>query len=193
MNSGSFSIRLEFTPLITETVRVKFALRAWKAATLLAAAVFLVGFAPAFANSQVTVNPTTVPVGGTVTITLTKTSGVGPDIFASLTVTDPLGNVFSYTGTPLSVSSSKSFTFPSPSWTMISGPGGNPTGTSVSGMYTVTGQYANVVGYLRMHFKVTTATFTAVPEFNASILLLVGMMIPAMMLVRSRTSSKALA
>jgi len=161
------------------------------ALALLAIAFLLAGFAPTYAASSIGVSPSSVPAGGTVTITLTHTSGIGPDTFASLTVTDPLGNVYSYGGAPIVVSNSKSFAFPSPDWTMIGGPGGNPAGTSVSGMYTVTGQYANIVGYLRMHFKVATAGFT-VPEFNQSILLLVGMMIPALILVRSKTSSKAL-
>jgi len=159
----------------------------------MAAAVLLLGFAPAFAAPPISVAPSTVPVGGSVTITITYAKVVGPDVFGSLTVTDPLGNVYTYSGVPFVITSSgsKSITFPSPSWTMTSGPGGNPTGTSVAGVYTVTGLYGNAVAFVKMNFKVETAAFnaTAVPQFNQSILVLVGLMIPALMLVRSKAAA----
>jgi hypothetical protein len=117
-----------------------------------------------------------------------QTHGSGPDTFASLHVTDSLGNVFSYNGAPFAVSSGSPMVvnFPGAStWTRVSGPGGN-NGTDVSGDYVVTGTYLDTtLSELLGHFVVLhDTTDFSVPEFNQSILLLLGMMIPGLLLVR---------
>lgn len=180
-------------------------MRGWKVVVaLLGALLCLASFAPTYALSGISTNPTNVPTGGTVTITINLVA-LGPDHFSSLTVTDPLGNVFSYSGNfDLTTSSPTiSITFPTVTppdphtWTLVSGPGGN-TGTDVSGKYSVSGTYidATVVAVAGVVFCVhhmncqeTDSGGFGVPQFNQSILLLVGVMIPALLLVRQKAKS----
>ena len=171
-------------------------LRAWKVvAVLMVVAFSFAPFAPSNALSNIGMNPSSALTGGTVTITITQTVGPGPDVFASLKVTDPIGNVFVYSGTPFSVSSGspKIITFPNPgAWTPTSGPGGNAGGTDVSGMYTVQGTYLDTgLSALLGHFIVlSTHGNFGVPEFGQSLLLLAGVMLPMLLLLRLRMSSK---
>jgi hypothetical protein len=161
----------------------------WKLVAVLLMTLFsFASFAPTHAISAISLNPGSVATGGTVTITITQVVGPGPDIFASLKITDPLGNAFSYNGAPFSVGSGNPqvITFPDPGmWTLVSGPGGD-TGTDVSGMYHVMGTYLDTsLSALLGRFVVLSynGNFN-VPEFNQSILLLVGMIVPALLLVR---------
>jgi hypothetical protein len=175
-------------------------LRAWKLVAVLMMVLFCFArFAPSYALSGISVSPTSVATGGTVTITINMIA-LGPDHFTALTVTDPLGNVFSYSGsfTLTTTSPTMAITFPlvtlpdTSTWTLVSGPGGN-TGTGVSGMYSVSGTYldAGAAKLLGIKFLVQhdQGSF-GVPEFNQSILLLVGVMIPAIALIRLRMSPK---
>jgi hypothetical protein len=197
MNSGFSLMRSEFTTLICKIPERNPSLRISKlAAVVLLIALFsFARFAPTYALSAISLTPTNVPTGGTVTITITQSVGPGPDVFSALTVTDPLGNVFAYSGTPFGVSSGSPalITFPDPgSWTMTSGPGGNTGGTDVSGMYMVHGTYLDTgLTVLTGHFIVLSdhGQF-AVPEFGQSILLLLGVMLPALLFARQRISKQ---
>jgi len=174
-------------------------MKAWKLMALLIIVLFsFARFAPTYALSGVSVNPTSVSSGGTVTITMTYKSLVdtGPDIFDFVTVTDPLGNSWNYTQNFIvsETSPTMTITFPDPGmWTQVAtGTGPNVGGTDVSGMYHIMSTYIDSGLTLKtgMLFSVTKDNSFRVPEFNQSILLLVGMMIPALLLVRLRTASK---
>jgi hypothetical protein len=176
--------------LIAETLAQSTWLRAWRLAVAsLGMLFFLASFAPTYALSGISLNPTSVPTGGTVTITITQVVGPLPDVFGSIKVTDPLGNVFAYTGTPITVThgSPVTLTFPDPGqWTPAGGYATNPGGTDVPGTYMVEGAYLDTsLSVLLGHFVVLhdSGSF-GVPEFNQSVLLLAGAMVPALLLVR---------
>jgi len=156
-------------------------------------------FAPTYALTGLNVNPTTVGSGGTVTITITYNVNTGDDIYHFLTVTDPVGNMWNYTGTPFVMhpaSPPMVITFPDAGmWTLVqNGTGPNVNGTDVSGIYHVTGTYidAGLSLKFKMIFSVTSHGDFKVPEFNQSILLLVGMMVPALLLARQRASKSTI-
>ena len=190
-------MRSEFTTLICEIPVHSLTLKTLRiaAAVLMIALFSFARFAPTYALSGISLVPTNIPTNGIVTITITQVVGPGPDVFSALTVTDPLGNVFAYSGTPFGVTSGfpVSITFPDPgSWTMTSGPGGNVGGTDVPGMYMVHGTYLDTgLTVLTGHFIVlhNNGTFQ-VPEFGQSILLLLGVMLPALLLVRKMSSKQ---
>lgn len=173
-------------------------MRASRLALALLGALFcLATFAPTYALSSVSVSPSHVPTGGTVTITISYNTAVntGPDVFRFITVTDPLGNMWNSTQTPFSVSetsTAKVLTFPNPGmWTQVTtGSGPNVGGTDVSGQYHVMSTYIDTGLSLKtgMIFMVTKNNSFTVPEFNQSVLLLVGVIIPALLLVRLRTA-----
>jgi hypothetical protein len=164
-------------------------LKGWKLAAVFALSLFFFArFAPTYAISGIDVNPPSIPTDGIVTITISQTVGPLPDVFSSLTVTDPQGDVFSYNGAPFSVSSGHTLvvTFPDPGlWTPVPVADGN-TGTDMSGMYHVTGTYldTSLSKLLGQFVVVHNHGSFSVPEFSPSILLLVGVMIPALLLVR---------
>jgi hypothetical protein len=154
------------------------------------------GFAPTYALTGISVNPTSVATGGTITITITYTVNTGDDIYHYLTVTDPVGNMWNYTGTPFIMhptSTPMVITFPAAGmWKLVhNGTSPNVGGTDVSGMYHVTGTYIDTDLSVRfkMIFSVTSNESFKVPEFNQSILLLVGLMVPALLLTRQRAKS----
>ena len=196
MNSGFYPMRLEFTRLITQNSLMRLDLRSSRVLAVLMLALFaFAGFAPAYALTGLGVNPTSVATGGTVTITITYTVNTGDDIYHFLTVTDPVGNMWNYTGTPFTMhptSSPKVITFPDAGkWTLVqNGTGPNVNGTDVSGIYHVTGTYidAGLSLKFKMIFSVTSNGNFKVPEFNQSILLLVGLMIPALLLARQKAA-----
>jgi hypothetical protein len=174
-----------------------FNLRSWKALAALTLALFaLAGFAPTYALTGISVNPTSVATGGTVTITITYNVNTGDDIYHFLTVTDPVGNMWNYTGTPFTMhptSPPMAITFPQAGmWKLVqNGTSPNVGGTDVPGMYHVTGTYidTDLSIKFRMIFSVTSNQTFKVPEFNQSILLLVGLMVPALLLARQRAKS----
>jgi hypothetical protein len=153
-------------------------------------------FAPTYALAGTSVNPTSVATGGNVTITITYTVNTGDDIYHFLTVTDPVGNMWNYTGTPFTMhpaSPPMVITFPQAGmWKLVkNGTSPNTGGTDVSGMYHVTGTYIDTGLSIKfkMIFSVTNSQTFKVPEFNQSILLLVGLMVPALFLARQRAKS----
>lgn len=174
-------------------------MRAWLVVALLGALLCLTSFAPTYALASVGVSPSHVPTGGTVTITVSYIIALntGPDVFRFVTITDPLGNEWNSTQTPFSVSEStptKVLTFPDPGmWTQVAtGTGPNAGGTDVSGQYHVTSTYIDTGLSLKtgMIFMVTRNNSFAVPEFNQSMLLLLGVMMPALLLVRLNTTRR---
>ncbi|HUI01157.1 MAG TPA: hypothetical protein VLX56_05965 [Nitrososphaerales archaeon] len=161
-------------------------MKAWKVLGLAFAMLFSASFAvPVHAISTVSVSPGSVPAGGTVTITVTQVVGPAPDVFTSLQVTDPLGNVFTHAG--FSVSSSVQFSFPGGGWVRTNGPGGN-TGTDVSGNYTVSGAYVDGDAAALGKFIVlkTNAGFS-VPEFSQPVAIMAALMAPALLLLRRKS------
>jgi hypothetical protein len=166
-------------------------------AALVLALFSLSSFAPTYALTGISVNPTSVATGGTATITVTYTINTGTDIFRFLSVTDPLGNTWNYTATPFSMNSGSApvaIAFPAVGmWTLVkAGSGPNVGGTDVPGMYHVMGTYIDEALSIRfkMLFSVSNNGNFSVPEFNQSILVLVGVMLPAMLLVRLRMHPK---
>ena len=123
-------------------------------------------------------------------ITITQIIGPLPDVFLLIHVSDPAGDTFTYHNHHVVVSSSVQIAFPDPiNWSCTSGPCTN-TGTDVSGTYTVSGTYEDTSLVVLGHFVVLSTSDTfSVPEFGQSVLLLVGVMIPALLLVR-RTAPK---
>ena len=161
-------------------------MRALPAALLaLFAMMFLSIPAPAHAISALSVSPSSIATGDSVTITLTQIVGPLPDVFIIIHVNDPAGDEFTYTNHHVVVSSSVLIDFPNPlSWTCTSGPCTN-TGTDVSGTYAVSGTYEDTSLVVLGHFVVlSTHDSFNVPEFGQSILLLVDVMIPALLVVR---------
>ena len=159
------------------------------------ALILLARFAPIHAVSQISVSPASVPTGGTVTITISEVVA-GPDAFASLTITDPLGNVWDYAGVPFTVSGSSSMvvTFPDPGqWSLKAGsPGGNTGGTDISGKYDVKGTYVDVsLSQLTGKFVVLSDKGTfSVPEFGQSVGVLAAAVLPVLLLFRYKTGVK---
>ncbi len=198
MNSGFCSMHPGSMALITQIPRERLSLRGWKLVVALLGALFcLASFAPTYALSSVGVSPSHVATGGTVTITISYNTAVntGPDIFRFVTVTDPLGNAWNSTQTPFTVSETSPtmvLTFPDHGmWTQVAtGSGPNAGGTDVSGQYHVTSTYIDTGLSLKtkMVFMVVKHNSFSVPEFNQSILLLVGMMVPALLLLRTRAA-----
>jgi hypothetical protein len=175
-------------------------LQSWKFLAVVMLVLFAFApFAPTYALTGMSVNPTSVGTGGTVTITITYNVNTGDDIYHFLTVTDPVGNMWNYTGTPFVMhptSPPAVITFPDAGmWKLVqNGTSPNVGGTDVSGMYHVTGTYIDtgLSVKFRMIFSVTSNATFKVPEFNQSILLLVGMMVPALLLARQRASKSTI-
>jgi hypothetical protein len=198
MKSGFYPMHLEFTRLITKILCFDIIVGSWKVLAVLMLALFAFArFAPTYALTGISVSPTSVATGGTVTITITYNVNTGDDIYHFLTVTDPVGNMWNYTGTPFVMhptSPPMSITFPDAGmWTQVqSGTGPNVNGTDVPGMYHVTGTYIDTglsIKFKMIFMVISNGTFK-VPEFNQSILLLVGAMVPALLLARQRAKSQ---
>jgi hypothetical protein len=143
---------------------------------------------PTYAVSSLAVSPSNVTTGGNVSITITHVAGALSDVFGFVTVTDPLGNVFTYNNHHIVVHSSVVLSFPDPTlWTLTSGPGSN-AGTNVSGTYTVKGTYLDVsLSRILGRFVVLTnhGQFS-VPEFGLSFVAVAAVLLPALLLVRGR-------
>ena len=121
---------------------------------------------PVHAVSYLDVTPDKIPTGGSVTITI-NFAGLGPDIFKSLRVADPVGNVFEYTSSLPTLDSGNptwSTTFPSANWQRISGPGGN-TGTDISGNYEAEATYDTYLGSQEVYDNFSCDDRFSVPEF----------------------------
>jgi hypothetical protein len=158
-----------------------------KSLLLLAVLVLLVvGLArplPVHAITTMDVSPSSVSTGGSVSITLTHILGL-PDLFTDITVTDPLGNVFTFNDHSVAVGSSRTIEFPdSTTWTFTSGPGGN-TGTDISGTYNVAGMYLSAV---LGHFVVLNDhSQFSVPEFGQPLIAVAALILPLLLLARKR-------
>lgn len=121
---------------------------------------------PVHAVSYLDVTPDKIPTSSSVTITINFVD-LGPDIVKSLRVTDPVGNVFEYTGSLPTLDAGNptwSTTFPSASWSQISGPGGN-TGTDIPGNYEAEATYDTYLGTQEVHDNFSCDDRFSVPEF----------------------------
>lgn len=122
---------------------------------------------PVHAISYLDVTPDKIPTSGSVTITINFVD-LGPDIVKSLRVSDPVGNVFEYTGSLPTLDSANptwSTTFPSANWQWISGPEGN-TGTDISGKYEAEATYETYFGTEEVFDTWSCDDGFGVPEFS---------------------------
>lgn len=119
-------------------------------------------------SSIVTAIPGSIPTNGNIQLKIENLSPATTDQVQSITVTDPLGNVFSYVGAlpiPVPNGAPVFVGFGSASvanWNKISGPGGNPTLTGVSGQYHVAVLYQD---QSRGNAVFDCSAFFNVPEF----------------------------